>query len=152
MEMHLANGDHTLHYGGITQEKAEVKTNNNTMDIDEGKTFTNGQAQTNGHSTKVNEVDITLLEDLDPDAWLDAVLTAWAILVQRYQRDVFHQFSWGIKEPGSEKLQCISASDLDLLSHSNAATLAGKIHDLRLKNVSLDGATVFLNDGTKEEV
>lgn len=151
--MHLANGDHTLRYGGITQEKTEVKTTSNgIVDVNEGNSYTNGHDQTNNHSTKVNEVDITLLEDLPSDAVLDTVLTAWTILVQRYQRDVFHQFSWGIKGAGSDRIQCISVTDLDLLSHSNAATLAGKIHDLRLKDVPLDGATIFLNDGNKEEV
>jgi hypothetical protein len=39
-----------------------------------------------------------------------------------------------------------------LLSHSNATGLAAKLSETRLKGVSLDGATIFLNDGTKEEV
>jgi hypothetical protein len=86
------------------------------------------------------------------DAVLDIVLTAWTILIQRYQRDVFHRFSWGIKGAGSDKRQCVETGDLDLLNHSNAASLAAKIQEVRLKHVSLNGTTIFLNDGTKEEV
>jgi hypothetical protein len=83
---------------------------------------------------------------------LDIVLAGWTILVQRYQRDAFHQFTWGIKGAGSDNLQCIASEELNLLNHSNVDSLITKISELRLKNVSLDQATVFLNDGTKEEV
>ena len=152
--MHLANGDHTLRYGGVAQEKTEVKVNSNgTMDVNENGAYANGHTQTNGHSTEAsNEVEITSLKDQPLDAVLDTVLTAWTILVQRYQRDVFHRFSWGIKGAGSDKRQCIETGDLNLLTHSNAASLATKIQGARLKDVSLDRATIFLNDGTKEEV
>jgi hypothetical protein len=151
--MHLANGEQTLRYGGVAQEKTEVKVNSNgTMDINANGAYTNGHAQTNGESSEFNEVDITALEGQSLDAALDAILTAWTILIQRYQRDVFHQFSWGIKGAGSDGRQCIQTAELNLLNHSNATSLASKIRDVRLKNVSLDGATIFLNDGTKEEV
>lgn len=151
--MHLANSDQTLRYGGVAQEKIEVKVNSNgTMDVNENGVYTNGHTQTNSESSEPNEVQITALEGQTLDAALDAILTAWSILVQRYQRDVFHQFSWGVKGAGSDGRQCVQTTDLDLLNHSNAASLASKIRELRLKDVSLDGATIFLNDGTKEEV
>lgn len=151
--MHLPNGDHSLRYGGVPKEKTEVKINSNgTLVVNENGPYTNGHDQTNGHSVETNEVDIPTFQNQSPDAVLDAVLTAWTILVQRYQRDVFHQFSWGIKDAGSDKRQCMSTVDLDLLNHSNAASLTAKIRDLRLKDVSLNGATIFLNDGTKDEV
>ncbi|KAF1363149.1 hypothetical protein EJ07DRAFT_104421 [Lizonia empirigonia] len=151
--MHLPNGDRTLRYGGVSKEKTEVKINTNgTLDVNENGSYANGHTQTNGQLSEKNEVDISILQNQSSDAVLDAVLTAWTILVQRYQRDVFHQFSWGIKGAGSDKRQCISTVDLDLLNHSNAASLATKLHNLRLKDVPLDGATIFLNDGTKDEV
>ncbi|KZM26039.1 Non-ribosomal peptide synthetase [Ascochyta rabiei] len=150
--MHLSDGDHTLRYGGVSQEKPDIKINSNgTLDVDENGSYANGHTQMNGHSTKTNEVDVTILQEQSPNAVLDALLTAWTVLVQRYQRDVFHRFSWGIKGAGSDKRQCIPTNDLDLLKHSSAATLAAKIHDLRLKDACLDGATIFLNDGTKDE-
>jgi hypothetical protein len=151
--MHLANDGQTLRYGGVAQEKTEVKVNSNgTMDINENGAYTNGHIQTNGQSTKSNEVEITALKGQSLDAALDAILTAWIILVQRYQRDIFNQFSWGVKGAGSGGRQCLQTTDLDLLNHNNAASLTSKIRDVRLKNFSLDGATIFLSDGTKEEV
>lgn len=153
MAMHLANGDHTLRYGGVAQEKTEVKVNSNgTMDVNENGSYTNGHTQTNEHTEESNQVELTSLRDRSSEAALDAILTAWTILVQRYQRDVFHKFSWGVKGAGSDKRQLVETADLDLEKHSNAASLAAKIRDVRLKNVSLDGQSIFLNDGTKEEV
>jgi hypothetical protein len=151
--MHLANSEQTLRYGGVAQEKTEVKVNDNgSMDVNENGSSTNVHNHTNGQSTKSNEVELNALKGQPSDVALDAILTAWTILVQRYQRDIFHQFSWGVKGAGSEKRQCISTTELDLLSHSNATGLAAKLSETRLKGVSLDGATIFLNDGTKEEV
>lgn len=151
--MHLANGEQTLRYSGIKQEKTEVKVNSNgTMDVNENGTYTNGHTEPQRQSTKSNEVELTALENLPLDAALDAILTAWTILVQRYQRDVFHQFSWGIKGAGSDKRQCIPTVDLDLLNHSNAASLLTKVGGVRLKDLLLDDTIIFLNDGTKEEV
>lgn len=151
--MHLANGEQTLRYSGVKQEKTEVKVNNNgTMDVNESGAYTNGHDESQHQAIKSNEVELPALQNQPLEAALDAILTAWTILVQRYQRDVFHQFSWGIKGAGSDKRQCIATAELDLLNHSNAASLATKIGDTRLKDVSLDDATIFLNDGTKEEV
>ncbi len=151
--MHLSNGDHTLRYGGVSQGKTQVKINSNgTLDVNSNGTYTNGHAESNGQSAANNEVQLTISKDQSLDAVLDTVLTAWTILVQRYQRDVFNQFSWGLKGAGSDQQQCILTADLDLLNHSNARSLSAKISDLRLQNLSLEGATIFLNDGTKEEV
>ncbi|KAJ8118438.1 hypothetical protein OPT61_g592 [Boeremia exigua] len=150
--MHLANGENTLRYSGTAQEKTEVRVNSNgLMDVNENGSYTNGHTQTNGHTARPNHVELTPLKDQSLDAALDAILTAWTILVQRYQRDGFQQFSWGVKGAGSDKRQCIQATDLDLLNCSNAASLASKIREVRLQDVSLDGVSIFLNDGTKEE-
>ncbi|KAJ4313054.1 Non-ribosomal peptide synthetase [Neodidymelliopsis sp. IMI 364377] len=150
--MHLPNGDHTLRYGGVTQEKTQVKINSNgTLDVNQDGAYNNVHEQANNLSVETNEVNITIPQDQPLDAVLDTVLTAWTIIVQRYQRDTFHQLSWGLKGAGSDKRQCITAVDLDLSSHSGTASLAAKIRDLRLKDVSLNGTTIFLNDGTKEE-
>jgi hypothetical protein len=151
--MHLPNGDHTLRYGGVTQEKTQVKINSNgTLNVNQNGAYNNVHDQANNLSTETNEVNITIPQEQPLDAVLDTALTAWTIIVQRYQRDAFHQFSWGLKGAGSDKRQCITAVDLNLPSHSGTASLAAKIRDLRLKDVSLNGATIFLNDGTKEEV
>lgn len=139
-----------MRYGGAAREDTQVKINSNgTLDVNQNGSYTNGRSET---TTKRNEVDVTFPKDQSLDTVLDTVLTAWIILVQRYQRDAFHQFSWGIKGAGSDKCQCISAVDLDLPNYNNAASLVEKVRDSRLHDVSLDGTTIFLNDGTKEEV
>lgn len=151
--MHLANGENTLRYGEVAQEKTEVKVNSNGfVDVNGNGSYTNGHTQSNGHAEDSNQVELTSLKEKSPEVALDVILTAWTILVQRYQRDVFHQFSWGVKGAGSDKRQLIPTADLDLNSHSNAASLAAKIRDSRLKDVSPSGSSIFLNDGTKEEV
>lgn len=151
--MHLANGDHTLRYGGVAQEKNKVKVSSNgLLDVNENGSYINGNTQTNGRTEEPNQVELTSFKDQSPEVALDAILTAWTILMQRYQRDVFHQFSWGIKGAGSNNRQLIPASELKLESHSSAASLARTIRDVRLKDVSIDGSSIFLNDGTKEEV
>ena len=153
--MHLANSEQPLRYGGVAQEKTEVKVrvnDNCSIDVNENGSYTNVHNQTNGQSTKSNEVELTALKGQRSDVALDAILTAWTILVQRYQRDVFHQFSWGVKGAGSEKRQCILTAELDLLSQSNAAGLAAKLSETKLKDVSLDGATIFLNDGATSDL
>lgn len=83
---------------------------------------------------------------------LDTVLAAWAILVERYQRDVFSQFTWGTKGRGDEITQCLSASNLDWQSHKTTSSLKAKVQEQRLNNLSLEQGTIFLNDGTLEEV
>jgi len=96
--MHLANSEQTLRYGGVAQEKADVKVkvkvnDNGSIDVNENGAYTNVHNPTNGQSTISNEVELTALKGQPSDVALDAILTAWTILVQRYQRDVFHQFS-----------------------------------------------------------
>lgn len=151
--MHLANGEQTLRYGGAAQDKTAVKVNDNgTIALSGSGAYTNEHVQTSGQSTESNEVELTSLKGQPLDEALNTILAAWTILIQRYQREVFHQFSWGVKGAGSDGRQCIQTTDLDLLNHKNATTLASKIRDLRLKDASLNEATIFLNDGTKEEV
>jgi hypothetical protein len=44
------------------------------------------------------------------------------------------------------------SAELSLSNQNTVGDLIAKTKDLRLKDVSLDQATIFLNDGTKEEV
>lgn len=151
--MHLPNGEHTVRFGGISEERVEKKVySNGTLDTQENGTHTNGNAPTNSGVSDLNEVDIHVPTNLPLDSVLDVVLTAWTVLIQRYQRDVFHHFTWGAKDSGKDKIQCISTGDLDLPSHQTAASLTKKLGNLRLRDISVEQGTIFLNDGTPEEV
>lgn len=151
--MHLPNGDHIMRFRAVSKEPVKVKVQSNgTVKTPENRTYTNTISHKNGHVPLANEVHISHTEELALDAILDTVLTAWTILVQRYQRDQFHRFTWTIKNTEIERKQCISARDLDLPNQKVAKSLKARVSDVRLKSINVDKATVILNDGTKEEV
>ncbi|KAF2130328.1 nonribosomal peptide synthetase 6 [Dothidotthia symphoricarpi CBS 119687] len=149
--MHLPNGEPTIRFGEIPKERVEKVYSNGTLDTQQNGTYSNGCAPTNRHVSDSNEVDIYVPKDLPQDSILDTVLAAWIVLIQRYQRDVFHQFTWGAKDAEKDKIQCISAGDLDSPSHETCDSLTTKLRNLRLRNISGDETTIFLNDGTSEE-
>lgn len=154
--MHLPNGDHIARFSGVPDDCAEVKVQSNgTVQVEENSVrpnSTNGAIRENGQAPSKNEIQIPIAKALDADALLDIVLTAWTVLIQRYQRDVFHQFTWGAKDGTTKQVQCIPTPDLDLKNQSTAASLKSKIIGLRLKDIPVEGSSIFLNDGTKEEV
>ncbi|KAF2853246.1 nonribosomal peptide synthetase-like protein [Plenodomus tracheiphilus IPT5] len=152
--MHLPTGEHIVRFSGVTGEHTEAKVQSDGNVIvpenDTKSTKADEAVQRNTAAT-ANEVDIPLADGLDANAVLDVVLTAWVILVQRYQRDVFHQFTWGLQNSGTDWVQCIPTPDLDLKNQQLVGQLKSKINSVRLKDVSIDQSTIFLNDGTKEE-
>ncbi|KAJ4371135.1 Non-ribosomal peptide synthetase [Neocucurbitaria cava] len=151
-KMHLPNGEPLVRFSGVSEEPVEVKVQSNgVVKTQENGTNTNGTAHANQPVSQTNEVHISHPEDLAADAVLDTVLTAWTILVQRYQRDLFHQFTWGVKDAGADQIQCIPTPELGLLNHTTAGSLKGKVADVRSKVISVDKTVIFLNDGTKEE-
>jgi hypothetical protein len=151
--MHLPNGIDNVRFGGRPEDQLndEVSSINDVGQI-KNSTHTSRSIETNGRHVDTNKVQISFPEGQSLDAILDIVLAGWVILAQRYQRDAFHSFTWGIKGAGSEKAQSIMSTELGLANQNTVSGLVAKIKDLRLKDVSLDQATVFLNDGTKEEV
>jgi hypothetical protein len=155
--MHLPNGERMVHASGVPNEHVEKKQQRNgASKIREQDSHTNGHngvTQTNEHVSKANEVQIPLPDNLALEGILDTILTAWSILMRRYQRDAFHQFTWGLKgTTGSDKTQCISASGLDMLSLTTAGSLKTSVSEARSKKLSIDQATFMVNDGTTEEV
>lgn len=155
-KMHLHNGEHVVRFGGVQEEYAEAKVQpNGTVQTQEHGSQSNGDngaVSTNGQPTTVNEVHVSLPDGLSTDEVLDTVLTAWTLLIQRYQRDVFHQFTWGNKDAGTDWYQCIPSSDLNMQKQSTGGSLKSKISDLRSKDLLNEASDIFLNDGTKDEV
>lgn len=152
-KMHLTNDEHVVRFSGVPEEHTEVKVQDNgIVKTEEKETDTKDISKPDSGVPATNEVSIPLPDGLVTDAVLDTVLTAWTLLVQRYQRDLFHQFTWGIQDAGSDKIQCLPTPELDLLSHKAAGSLKARVADVRLKDVNIDKATIFLNDGTQEEV
>ena len=151
-KMHLPHGERTVRFGGVPDE--HVKQVQNSGEPQSRERTANGDetAHVNGQVARPNEIRIPLPKDSSPDTVLDTVLAAWAILVERYQRDVFSQFTWGLKDGSNENVQCVTVSSLDWPGHKTASSLKTKIQEQRLNNLSLEQATIFLNDSTTEEV
>src|SRR5687768_14248459 len=98
--MHLKNGDHISRFSGAVEEHVQVKVQSNGA----VKTQENGEnidcaqqasTQSNGQTSQANEVNLNLPTELGTEVVLNNILAGWTILVQRYQRDLFHQFTWG---------------------------------------------------------
>jgi hypothetical protein len=152
--MHLPNGDHSVRFGNVANMFGEKQTYSNGIstprhDGEDTSCSTTSKSQ----PSKSNEVRMTVPHDLASEEVLDTILTAWAILIQRYQRDTFHQFTWGInKGSGNERIQCIGTPELDLPNQKAAQSLQTKISSLRLRDIPVtEGSEIFLNDGTKLE-
>lgn len=152
-KMRSSRDEDPVQSGGVSKGLAEVKLQSNgTIDMDKNGSYPKQDSQTNGHVTLTNDVLIPVPIDMTSDHTLDTLLTAWTILTQRYQRDLFHHFTWGIKDAGADAAQCIQAHNLGLLGRKAASNLRAKISDVRMKDAPADNITIFLNDGTKDEV
>jgi hypothetical protein len=152
--MHLPSGDKTLHLGGISGMSDMGIHSNSISKPQQNGSHTNGSNGTNGHSSHVNELQIPRPRGEELSGTLDTILTAWTILIHRYQRDAFQQFTWGIKAGEKDgKAQCIQTADFDLPSQKTADTLKAKLGSTRTADLALaQGSTLFLNDGTSSEV
>ena len=153
-KMHLKNGDHSMHYGGYSDWSTESHANN--KDITKAQQF-NGESQScdnkNQHAAQPNEASVIIPSDRSLEEIVDTILTAWAVLIQRYQRDTFHQFTWGIKDRGSDAIQSVQTAELDISNQPNIKSLHSKVSEVRSRGASVDpGSTLFLNDGTEAEV
>lgn len=152
--MHLPHNNHTVRFGGVSERVMERQLHNDDI----------CKQQEDDHPTKVckqqtdqdlglNEVHIPLPQNHALDEVLDTVLAAWAILIYRYQRDTFHQFTWGLKNAGEHDVQCISATGLDIPNQSVIESLRQQISAIRSRSIVVDQkSTIFLNDGTEVEV
>lgn len=152
--MHLPHGDQTVRFGAVTEYPVEKSLQSNgNLTSNQVDSHIDNAAKSNGHESKSNEVDIQIPQNRDVENVLTTILTAWTILIQRYQRDVFHQFTWGIKDAGDVYIQCIPTSELDLLKQEDTKSLNAKIDSVKSKDISPKQDTgIFLNDGTKAEV
>lgn len=155
-KMHLRNGEHVSNFSGAPEEHVAKKVQSNGASKTHKQAATqNGDHEvlhTNGHSSKANEIRALITSDLTPDAVLDTVLAAWTILIHRYQRDVFHQFTWGAVDGRDRASQCINTTDIKFTSHQTAGSLKSQIGNVRSKGYDAHNATLFLNDGSLHEV
>jgi hypothetical protein len=106
----------------------------------------------NEHEKKSNNAQIAIPQNYALDAVLDTVLTAWTILIQRYQRDTFHQFTWSI-QGNDDDAQCMPTAELEFPRQKTAEDLRRKLSSLRPAGCALtQGSSIIMNDGTNAEV
>ncbi|KAI4620847.1 NRPS [Alternaria metachromatica] len=154
-KMHLRNGEHVSNFSGAPEEHVAKKVQSNGASKTHKQAATqNGDhdvLHTNGHSSKANEIRALIPSSLASDAVVDTVLAAWSVLIHRYQRDVFHQFTWGAVDGRDQASQTINTTDINFGSHQTAGSLKSQISNVRSKDYDAHNATLFLNDGSLHE-
>lgn len=153
-KMHLSNGDHDLRFGGGGAQKLseDVIHSDSKTKQPHIKSHNESSGKNNKHEQKYNNVSVAIPPNCSLDAVLDTVLTAWTILIQRYQRDTFHQFTWSIAGDGNDT-QCIPTAELDVSAQKTAEALRKRLGSLRPAGHTLSqGSTIIVNDGTSAEV
>jgi hypothetical protein len=152
--MHSTNGDHAPRFGGMPELHSEKNIQSHDFPkLEDDIVAIDGSTTVNAHTIKPNEVSVPIPQDLGIPEVLDAVLVAWVLLLHRYERDAFHQFTWGIKETPKDQMQCISAVDLDLTNQNSIVNLRHKIENIRTASITADcTSTIFMKDGSSVEV
>jgi hypothetical protein len=152
--MHLPHGESAIHFGSVSGKTTEdTVPSNGTSKLQQIDQYMKNPDRGNDQPSKSNEVRIPLPRNWTSDEVLDTILTAWTILIERYQRDLFHQFTWGLRDAGKDCTQCIPTTELDLSNQNVAKSLISKIGGLRSKDYTInEGSKLSLNDGTSAEV
>ncbi|KAF2793291.1 nonribosomal peptide synthetase-like protein [Melanomma pulvis-pyrius CBS 109.77] len=155
------NGDAKPHINGNTipptDRVVEPQTNGDAYVKKNGEV----KVQTNGLSTKPSETNGTLSLPTLPnqvsihilDTLVDSVIAGWILLVQRYQRDSFHNFTWGLADSGDSVVQTVATTELKLESVVTVADLLAVVRGVRSREIKVEGTepVLVLNDGTKDE-
>jgi hypothetical protein len=152
--MHLPVGEHPIQLGGVaTQATEESIPSDDVSKLQQIDPHMQKPGHDKGRTPRLNEAQIPLPQDWTVDEVLDTVLTAWTTLIDRYQRDLFHQFTWGVKDAGKDSAQCIPTPELELSKRKTVKSLTAKVGSVRTKEIAIhEGSLLFLNDGTSAEV
>jgi len=153
-KMHLPNGDHTSQFSGISELHPEKNVQNHGVLKPERETImANGPTDGKTQSSRPNEISVPIPQDREINEVLDTVLVAWVVLIHRYERDAFCQFTWGIIDTPRNEMQCISAVDLDISSQKTIVGLRSKVESVRTASIAAhSNSAILLNDGTNAEV
>jgi hypothetical protein len=137
--MHLRKSDDTMRAGL-------------PLHVDTKSVHQNG-TQINSDTRNRDKVEIPI-EEQEIAMVFDTLLASWILLVQRYQRDSFQRFTWGLDQPGQDHNQCIETEQLDLSKLETAEDLLAMVRNVVSKESSglMESSGVFFNDGTPDEV
>ncbi|KAF1994960.1 nonribosomal peptide synthetase 6 [Amniculicola lignicola CBS 123094] len=109
---------------------------------------------TNGNGVHKKEVTIPFPDGFDVESVVDNIIAGWTLLLQRYQRDAFLQFTWGYKEVDRSTVQTITAAQLNLGGVSNSNDLLKVVRNMRSRKMAVDSVPnpkLVFNDGTEDD-
>ncbi|KAH7135324.1 nonribosomal peptide synthetase 6 [Dendryphion nanum] len=107
-----------------------------------------------GDFARDNEILVQVPSDKDRELIVDTAIASWILLVQRYQRDTFLNFTWGLEGAANSGIQIVAAQELNLTNVSTVTDLITTVHNIRSKDIAIDqptGLVLVFNDGTKDE-
>lgn len=110
---------------------------------------------TSDETACADEVSTTFPKDRCRESIFESVIAGWILLVFRYQRDSFHNFTWGFEGCEKPRIQCIPTVELDLQIIRTISDLLAVVRKSITRDIVVDYATIptlIFNDGTKEEV
>jgi len=138
--MHLQKSPEVLRYSEPT---TEVSTEGDTQSQKQGSVPMRQCSQ------DFNAIEIPIPQEKDSRTILNVILTSWVLLLQRYQRDSFDRFSWGVND--KDLTHILFCHQLELTKLETVAQLRGKIQSIWSSDDSVS-PTIFLRDGINNEV
>jgi len=142
--MHLRKSDDTIRSG----LPLDVESKNGMRET-QHQNGTHVDRDASSHDT----IEISI-EEQELDMVLHTLLASWILLVQRYQRDSFHRFTWGLGQSGQDFTQCIESELLDASKPERADELLAMVQSAISKEAprTTSSSVVYFNDGTTDEV
>jgi hypothetical protein len=109
----------------------------------------------NGEDVGRNEILVSTPSGKSRKEIVEAIIAGWILLVHRYQRDAFHNFTWGLEGAGNAGIQSIPATELNLLNNKTISDVLEVARSTKSNEIPIEqrGTPVLVfNDGTKDEV
>lgn len=149
--MHLPHSE-VLQLGSGSSHSAKKQLERNGVKV---KPSVQESTNSSGDTFESNQITASIPAELEREAVVEAIVAGWVLLVHRYQRDAFHNFTWSLEGAGNSGVQTIPSSQLELQNIFTIADLLKVAQKLRVNGVQNEqgSAPVFIfNDGTQEEV
>ncbi|KAF2259745.1 hypothetical protein CC78DRAFT_53242 [Lojkania enalia] len=151
--MHLPHNE-TSGFGGESVDLHPTKREADTITPENSKrehTYLSGAL--NRVNKTLNEVSIPILHHQSLESIIERVAAGWILLLQRYQRDACHQFTWGYNGAGDTS-STVSITQLGLdtaITVKDVIDILHRSETYKLFSYQDRNPVLFFNDGTPEE-
>lgn len=142
--MHLRKNDDTIRSGLLPN--VDTKNGAEQILVQKGARTTSSL----DHSVETN----IPIEEQNMETLFETLLAGWILLAQRYQRDSFHRFTWGITIPGEKEAHIVEAEELKLPGLERVEGLLAQVRNSTVITLpkDLQLSSLHFNDGTPDEV